>query len=268
MEEKHSMVSGLFMHRLVQKCHRHLKYAVVAAHGPRLFRYLDRLSHRLQLCYGGRKERILEHRIISGQYELGTEEQQAGYRQLFGEEDIQYKFDLYFHWYNIVHELGHCLLEDWGIEMPDVQEEMYVNEFAVAYWMQADGGERMGELRRLLETVTDALPPIVPADMGFEEYFEKIWGTDQLNNAVTYGYFQLNSVRKAMEKCADLSAVLEKSGIEADLTASVEAYRGEVSAAHAQDVLECAVANLKRLNLSVPQIRVELVENPLIQCCR
>ncbi len=268
MEEKHSMVSGLFMHRLVQKCHRHLKYAAVAAHGPRLFRYLDRLSHRLQLCYGGRKERILEHRIISGQYELGTEEQQAGYRQLFGEEDIQYKFDLYFHWYNIVHELGHCLLEDWGIEMPDVQEEMYVNEFAVAYWMQADGGERMGELRRLLETVTDALPPIVPADMGFEEYFEKIWGTDQLNNAVTYGYFQLNSVRKAMEKCADLSAVLEKSGIEADLTASVEAYRGEVSAAHAQDVLECAVANLKRLNLSVPQIRVELVENPLIQCCR
>lgn len=267
MEEKHSMVSGLFMHRLVQKCHRHLKYAVVA-HGPRLFRYLDRLSHRLQLCYGGRKERILEHRIISGQYELGTEEQQAGYRQLFGEEDIQYKFDLYFHWYNIVHELGHCLLEDWGIELPDVQEEMYVNEFAVAYWMQADGGERMGELRRLLETVTDALPPIVPADMGFEEYFEKIWGTDQLNNAVTYGYFQLNSVRKAMEKCADLSAVLEKSGIEADLTASVEAYRGEVSAAHAQDVLECAVANLKRLNLSVPQIRVELVENPLIQCCR
>ena len=250
MEEKHSMVSGLFMHRLVQKCHRHLKYAAVAAHGPRLFRYLDRLSHRLQLCYGGRKERILEHRIISGQYELGTEEQQAGYRQLFGEEDIQYKFDLYFHWYNIVHELGHCLLEDWGIEMPDVQEE------------------RMGELRRLLETVTDALPPIVPADMGFEEYFEKIWGTDQLNNAVTYGYFQLNSVQKAMEKCADLSAVLEKSGIEADLTASVEAYRGEVSAAHAQDVLECAVANLKRLNLSVPQIRVELVENPLIQCCR
>nr|WP_289766336.1 hypothetical protein [uncultured Acetatifactor sp.] len=210
----------------------------------------------------------MEHRIISGQYELGTEEQQAGYRQLFGEEDIQYKFDLYFHWYNIVHELGHCLLEDWGIEMPDVQEEMYVNEFAVAYWMQADGGERMGELRRLLETVTDALPPIVPADMGFEEYFEKIWGTDQLNNAVTYGYFQLNSVQKAMEKCADLSAVLEKSGIEADLTASVEAYRGEVSAAHAQDVLECAVANLKRLNLSVPQIRVELVENPLIQCCR
>lgn len=210
----------------------------------------------------------MEHRIISGQYELGTEEQQAGYRQLFGKEDIQYKFDLYFHWYNIVHELGHCLLKDWGIEMSDVQEEMYVNEFAVAYWMQADGEERMGELRRLLETVTDALPPIVPADMGFEEYFERIWGTDQLNNAVTYGYFQLNSVRKAMEKGADLSAVLEKSGIKADLTASVEVYRGEVSAAHAQDVRECAVANLKRLNLSVPQIRVELVENPLIQCCR
>ena len=90
------------------------------------------------------EEHSMEHRIISGRYELGTEEQKAGYRQLFGEEDIQHKFDLYFHWYNIVHELGHCLLEDWGIEMPNVQEEMYVNEFAVAYWTQADEGERMG----------------------------------------------------------------------------------------------------------------------------
>ena len=210
----------------------------------------------------------MEHRIISGQYELGTEEQKAGYRQLFGEEDIQHKFDLYFHWYNIIHELGHCLLEHWGIEMSNVREEMYVNEFAVAYWAQAGGGERMGELRRLLEAVTDALPPIVPADMGFEEYFEKIWDTGQLDNAVTYGYFQLNSVRKAMEKGADLAAVLERAGIAADMTAPMEAYRGEVSAAHAQDVLECAMANLKRLNLDLPLVRVELVENPLIQCCR
>ena len=209
----------------------------------------------------------MEHRIISGRYELGTEEQKAGYRQLFGEEDIQHKFDLYFHWYNIVHELGHCLLEDWGIEMPNVQEEMYVNEFAVAYWTQADEGERMGELSRLLEAATGALPPIVPEDMGFEEYFEKIWNTGQLDNAVTYGYFQLNSVRKAMEKGSDLATVLKRAGIEADLTAPMEAYRGEVSAAHAQDVLECAVENLKRLRLPVPRIRVELVENPLIQRC-
>ncbi len=28
---------------------------------------------------------------------------------------------------------------------------MYVNEFATAYWAQADKGERMEELRRLIE---------------------------------------------------------------------------------------------------------------------
>ncbi len=213
------------------------------------------------------ERRSLEHRIISGQYELGTEEQKAGYRQLFGEEDIQHKFDLYFHWYNIVHELGHCLLEHWGIEMSNVREEMYVNEFAVAYWARADKGERMGELRRLLEAAVDALPSIVPEDMGFEEYFERIWGSGLLNDAVIYGFFQLNSVRQAMEKGADLAAVLEKAGIEADLDVPVEAYGGEVGAAYVQDVLECAMANLRRLKLELPQVRVELVENPLIQCC-
>ena len=108
---------------------------------------------------------------------------------------------------------------------------MYVNEFATAYWAQADKGERMEELRRLIETVTDALPPIVPEGMGFEEYFEKIWGTEQMSNAVTYGFFQMNSVRKAMEKETDLSAVLEKAEIRADMTAPMEVYQGEAGGA-------------------------------------
>ena len=76
----------------------------------------------------------MTYKIISGQYELGTEEQQAGYKMLFGEDNIQYKFDLYFHWYNIVHELGHCVLDVQNISMSNVQEEMFANEFAVAYW--------------------------------------------------------------------------------------------------------------------------------------
>ncbi|MDF2588114.1 MAG: hypothetical protein K0S41_1955 [Anaerocolumna sp.] len=48
----------------------------------------------------------MEYKIISGRYETGTEEQQKGYNQLFGDERIQEKFDLYFHWFNIVHEIG------------------------------------------------------------------------------------------------------------------------------------------------------------------
>ncbi|WP_234123494.1 hypothetical protein [Clostridium hydrogenum] len=34
-----------------------------------------------------------------------------GYNKLFGNERIQEKFDLYFHWFNIVHEIGHIIVD-------------------------------------------------------------------------------------------------------------------------------------------------------------
>ena len=69
----------------------------------------------------------MTYKIISGQYGSGIEDQQAGYKMLFWEDNIQYKFDLYFHWYNIIHELGHCVVDTQKINMSKVQEEMFVN---------------------------------------------------------------------------------------------------------------------------------------------
>ena len=45
-------------------------------------------KHSMEEGHSMEEEHSMEHRIISGRYELGTEEQKAGYRQLFGEEDI------------------------------------------------------------------------------------------------------------------------------------------------------------------------------------
>ena len=78
------------------------------------------------------------YKIISGRYETGTREQQQAFAQLFGNENIQSRFDLYFHWYSVIHELGHCLVDFCEISMDPVQEELYVNSFAVAYWKTAD----------------------------------------------------------------------------------------------------------------------------------
>ena len=92
----------------------------------------------------------MTYKIISGQYELDTEDQQAGYKMLFGEDNIQYKFDLYFHWYNIVHELGHCVVDAQKINMSKVQEEMFVNEFAVAYWKYIGAESQIKELAEIM----------------------------------------------------------------------------------------------------------------------
>lgn len=50
-----------------------------------------------------------DYTIISGRFETGTPEQKNAFMQLFGKEETRNFFDLYFHWYNLVHEIGHCL---------------------------------------------------------------------------------------------------------------------------------------------------------------
>lgn len=70
--------------------------------------------------------------IYSGQFEKGTQEQQALFCQLFGSQNTQYKFDFYFHWYNIIHEYGHCLCSYYDSDIIGMKQEFLVNKFAVS----------------------------------------------------------------------------------------------------------------------------------------
>ena len=141
----------------------------------------------------------MAYKIISGKYETGTEEEKGGYQVLFGQENIQYKFDLYFHFYNLAHEFGHCLLDQNQIKMDPVEEEMYVNRLAVAYWKFVGREDRIKELEDLLGGILGNIPSPVPPEQSFESFFKSIWGTEALNNVMLYGYFQLNSVLQAID---------------------------------------------------------------------
>ncbi|MBO7650038.1 MAG: hypothetical protein J6S79_04770 [Lachnospiraceae bacterium] len=230
----------------------------------------------------------MKYKIISGRYESGTEEQQAGYAQLFG-GDVQHRFDLYFHWYNLIHEVGHCLVEQYGKQMPQVKEEMFVNEFAVAYYRYAGESERLGELQGILQGIIDQMPSPVPKGETFLSFYERIWGTEELMQVLTYGYFQLNSVLEAMKSNRGLAAVAAELGAtlredvraagatikEANMQASeatgdatLRTCDATVSSAGAAAFLETAVANLKALGLTVPEIKLELTDNPMIQCAQ
>ena len=230
----------------------------------------------------------MKYKIISGRYESGTEEQQAGYAQLFG-GDVQHRFDLYFHWYNLIHEVGHCLVEQYGKQMPQVKEEMFVNEFAVAYYRYAGESERLGELQGILQEIIDQMPSPVPEGETFLSFYERIWGTEELMQELTYGYFQLNSVLEAMKSNRGLAAVAAELGVtlredvraagatikEANMQASeatgdatLRTCDATVSSAGATAFLDTAVANLKALGLTVPEIKLELTDNPMIQCAQ
>lgn len=111
------------------------------------------------------------YKIVSGRYETGTREQQQAFAQLFGNENIQSRFDLYFHWYNVIHELGHCLVDSCEISMDPVQEELYVNSFAVAYWKTADANRNLWKLREMITEILGQIQSPVPPDTNFAAFF-------------------------------------------------------------------------------------------------
>lgn len=209
----------------------------------------------------------MKYKIISGRYETGNEEQQMGYKMLFGEENIQYKFDLYFHWYNLVHEMGHCLVEKYGLKLSPVQEEMYVNELAVAYYRYVGDADRLEELKAMLVTILDHMSSPVPDGESFTSFFESIWGTELLMNVMTYGYFQLNSVLEAMKIGRGFAEVISKLGVTIN-TDDVKRCEEEIASNNADKFLTAAIENIIACGLEVPEISLELVDNPMIQCAQ
>ena len=152
------------------------------------------------------------YKIVSGRYELGTQEQQEGYQQLFGEDNIQYKFDLYFHWYNLAHEFGHCLLDHKGICLGGVKEEMFVNQLSVGYWLWHQDQERLAELKKMLEEVLQQMPDVVPEAMEFEQYFEQIGASFTqytLEELLDFSFEQLDSINCGSKSIKHIGQIIQ-----------------------------------------------------------
>lgn len=206
--------------------------------------------------------------IMSGRYETGTAEQQQGYAMLLGADNIQYKFDLYFHWYNLVHELGHCIKSGTRAEMTNLREEMYVNELAVSYYRLLGEDSRLSELESMIANSIANIPSPVPEGRDFIEFYESIWGTDQLMNVMVYGYLQLNSVLMALRGNRTLADVLGDIGISIDSSKALAHCDLPIASESAETFLRTARENMIALGVDVPEIRLELQDNPEIQCAR
>ncbi len=209
----------------------------------------------------------MQYKIISGQYEHGTREQQQEYQMLLGKDNTQYKFDLYFHWYNIIHELGHCIIDVQNINLSNVQEEMFANEFAVAYWKYIGCDAQISELENMLKEILTGMPSPVPDDIHFLEYYQSIWGTEVLNSVMLYGYFQLKSVLTAIEHNKSLETVLASINIKMG-SVHMAPYSGVICAQKSRQVLNAALTNISKLNIASLEVSIELVDDPMVQCAR
>ena len=212
----------------------------------------------------------MNYKITTGCMERGTDGQKGPFLMMLG-DNAQYKFDLYFHWYNVVHEYGHCLLDFNGNEVVGLAQEMLVNKFAVSYWKTRGFDDRLTELRAMLEETLKAFPCPVPEGETFIGWYEKIWGTEQLMSVPIYGYFQFKSVLVALDEATCLADWLTETGFCGfSLPESSESLRPEyaVEASSAEKVLADLMAFLKAAAINRPEVCLELADDPGQHFCR
>lgn len=208
--------------------------------------------------------KLVDYKIITGRFEGGSAEQQGAYAQLFGADDTQRKFDLYFHWYNIAHEYSHCLLDFYGKSVGGVEEEMLANKFAVAYWQAAGFADELSALKSILDGALSAFPNPVPEGKTFTDWYTEIWGTEQLMNAAVYGYFQFKSVLIAMDDADDLTQWFANVGIDGfSMPSSCKSKKYPVEAEAAADVLNDLQLFFKASGLEQPTVGLDLTNDPM-----
>jgi len=206
--------------------------------------------------------------IFSGKYENGTQEQQIGYNQMFGSDNIQEKFDLYFHWFNIIHEIGHIIIDIQNIDMDNVDEEFFVNNFAVTYWRSVDNCNNLRKVKCMIDDILKCMPSPIPQGTSFNDFFKSIWGTEQMNSVMMYGYFQISCVAEAFNASRTLSDLLQEIGYDNIDVSLIKTYSEGVNSVNTIKVLNQCINNLNNIGIRVADVKIELVDNPEVQCCQ
>lgn len=207
--------------------------------------------------------------IYTGQFEKGTQGQQEVFIQLFGTENVRYKFDFYFHWYNIVHEYGHSLCSYYESDIVGLKQELLVNRFAVSIWEYAGYEKELKILQKMLNEILQKMKSPVPDNMSFIDYYEQIWETDRIMEVSIYGYFQFKSVQKALEDRNELAAILGEMGIHKEINNSLFSHKKySISVETAKEVLNDLQHLLNNLGIEQPIVELELVDDPSIHCVK
>ena len=207
--------------------------------------------------------------IQTGKFEKGTKEQQSAFINLFGCENIQYKFDFYFHWYNIVHEYGHCLCSHSNSDIIGLKQEFLVNDFAVNLWAYAGYEKELKALYKMLNEILERIKNPVPETLSFIDYYGQIWESDKIMEVPIYGYFQFKSVQMALEDRRNLKDIFREMGIKREIKECIFSYKEYVvSSEMATEVLCDIRMMLKKMNIEQPAVNIELVDDPSVHCVR
>jgi len=202
--------------------------------------------------------------ITTGRYGHGTPEENETVDAILGEARAKERFELYFQWFNVLHETGHCIVWFNGGSRPQiVDEEQLVNDFAVAFWTYYGEEEKLGDLRLTVAQALDNIgrPPDKYAN--HLEYARDNWGKSGFFTFRNYGWFQFSCVNGSLGDIKPLESVLAEMGV---ANVSVRPKRtlaypaiGEGAAA---EIIGDAVAILREWGATIPAVYHTFDDNP------
>jgi len=147
-------------------------------------------------------------KIVTGKYQTAPTEQKMMIQELFG-EDAEYNYEIYFHWYNVLHELGHAIMMFNASARPHpAEEEQLVNHFAYAYWTYYGEQKKLKALCSIVDKTIRKFTAPTCGNENYMDYAKKVWGTEELNSFNNYGWFQFSSVQAAMTEAPNLEQAL------------------------------------------------------------
>lgn len=207
--------------------------------------------------------------IVTGQLCAASDADREMVEGLFG-ADAALCFELYFHWYNIIHELGHAIYD---FHCPqrhhNIEEEQWVNYFAVAYWRHYGEPQKLEWLGMFVKETLEryAVPQEYEGDI--LKYGKDAWERGTLYSFNNYGFFQFGCVAQALSANVTLKQVLWDMGIVNVQEQEKELLSYPVDAAMPGRVLADARNRLERWGVALPEeMSVVLVDDPNCHMCR
>ena len=152
--------------------------------------------------------------ITTGRYGHGTTEDNELVDSILGKEFAKERFELYFQWHNVLHEIGHAVMAFNNKErIHVVDEEQLVNDFAVAYWSHYGEAGKLDELQNIVTYSLGNFDRPAPVHQTHMEYAREMWGKRELFTFNNYGWFQFSLVNHSLNNRKSLEAVLHEMGV-------------------------------------------------------
>lgn len=191
-------------------------------------------------------------RIVTGDYQKAPAEQKQMIRELFG-EDAAHRYEIYFHWYNVVHELGHAIMMFNAPSRPHpIEEEQLVNNFAYAYWMHYGEQDKLNQLRSIATETIQKFSVPANRNESYLDYAKRKWGTEELFSFNNYGWFQFSSVQAAIAGTVTLEQALNSMCADTVFPQKAETLHYETCDHMALRVVADAVRLLKKWGVHLP----------------